>query len=75
MVLSTNFNHVKGIGVKRELIEIFEKLKATSYRWGSEEWLQMRKQLMKSNSKKAGPAGKQRIIFKTMRGLGVEYLM
>jgi len=64
-----------GVGVKRELIDVFEKLKATSYRWGSEEWLQMRKQLMKSNSKKAGPARKQRIIFKTMRGLGIEYLM
>ena len=50
-------------------------LKATSYRWGTPEWLQMRKELMAGDSKKAGPARKQRAIFKTIRALGIEYLM
>jgi hypothetical protein len=62
-------------GLRDDLIDIFEELKATSYRWGSPEWLEMRKQLMNSDSKKAGPARRQRILFKTMRGLGVEYLI
>jgi hypothetical protein len=35
----------------------------------------MRKELMASESKKASPTRKQRIIFKTTKGLGVEYLM
>ncbi|HSQ85188.1 MAG TPA: phospholipase D-like domain-containing protein, partial [Desulfobacterales bacterium] len=61
--------------LRNDLLDIFEWLKATSYRWGTPEWLQMRKELMASNSKKAGPARKQRIWFKTTRGLGLEYLM
>ncbi len=64
-----------GAETKKELLDIFETLKATSYRWGSPEWLQMRKELMASESKKASPTRKQRIIFKTTKGLGVEYLM
>jgi len=34
-----------------------------------------RRKVMESDSKKAGPARKQRGIFKTVRGLGLEYLM
>ena len=64
-----------GTKLRDELKDVFEQLKATSYRWGTPEWLEMRKQLMQSDSKKAGPARKQRIIFKTIRGLGLEYLM
>jgi putative cardiolipin synthase len=62
-------------GLRNDLLEIFEWFKATSYRWGTPEWLQMRKELMASKSKKAGPARKQRIWFKTTRDLGLEYLM
>jgi phosphatidylserine/phosphatidylglycerophosphate/cardiolipin synthase-like enzyme len=64
-----------GEGVRRELAEVFEYLKSTSYRWGTPEWLEMRRKVMESDSSKAGPARKQRGIFKTIRGLGVEYLM
>jgi len=58
-----------------DLLGIFEWLKSTSYRWGTPEWLQMRKELMASDSKKAGPARKQRGIYKTVKTLGIEYLM
>ena len=58
----------------QDLNEVFEWLKATSYRWGSPEWLQMRKELMASDSKKASPARKQRGLYKTMKGLGIIYL-
>jgi putative cardiolipin synthase len=61
--------------LRNDLLEIFEMLKATSYRWGTPEWLQMRKELMAGDSKKAGPARKQRAIYKTIRALGIEYLM
>lgn len=59
----------------QDLNKVFEWLKSTSYRWGSPEWLQMRKELMASDSKKASPARKQRGIYKTIKGLGIEYLM
>ena len=59
----------------KDLVKIFELLKSTSYRWGTPEWLQMRKELMASDNSKAGPARKQRFWFKTTRALGIEYLM
>ena len=64
-----------GEGVRQELIDVFEYLKSTSTRWGTPEWLEMRRKLMEGDSKKAGPARKQRGTFKTIRGLGLEYLM
>ena len=57
-----------------DLNKVFDWLKATSYRWGTPEWLQMRKELMASDSKKASPARKQRGMYKTMKGLGIIYL-
>jgi putative cardiolipin synthase len=44
----------KGDGVRQELIEVFEYLKSTSYRWGTPEWLEMRRKVMESDSSKAG---------------------
>lgn len=61
--------------LRKDLDDIFEWLKATSYRWGSPEWLQMRKKLMEADTKKSGPARKQRFIYKSVRALGIEYLM
>ena len=61
--------------MREELLDVFEYLKSTSYRWGSAEWLEMRKKLMQGDSSKAGPARKQRGIYKTIRALGLEYLM
>ena len=58
----------------QDLNKVFDWLKATSYRWGTQEWLQMRKKLMASDSKKASPARKQRGMYKTMKGLGIIYL-
>ena len=58
-----------------DLVKIFDLLKSTSYRWGTPEWLQMRKELMAGDSPKAGPARKQRFWYKATRALGLEYLM
>jgi hypothetical protein len=65
----------KGRNVSNELASVFEQLKATSYRWGTPEWLEMRKKVMESDSSKASPARKQRGIYKTVRALGLEYLL
>ena len=65
----------EGDAVRDELSEVFEQLKATSYRWGTPEWLEMRRKVMESDSSKASPARKQRGIYKTVRALGLEYLM
>lgn len=65
----------QGDEVRDELSDVFEQLKATSYRWGTPEWLEMRKKVMQSDSSKAGPARKQRGIYKTVRALGLEYLL
>lgn len=62
-------------GMRNDLVEIFELLKSTSYRWGTPDWLQMRRLLIEGDSKKAGPARKQRTWFKATRALGIEYLM
>ncbi|NOR43617.1 MAG: hypothetical protein GQ572_09805 [Gammaproteobacteria bacterium] len=59
----------------QEFVDVFNELKATSYRWGTPEWLKMRSELMDGDSKKSRPARKQRTLFKTMRGPGIEYLM
>jgi len=64
-----------GDAIRDELSEVFEQLKATSYRWGTPEWLEMRRKVMESDSSKASPARKQRGIYKTVRALGLEYLM
>ncbi len=62
-------------GVRQEFVDVFNELKATSYRWGTPEWLKMRRELMDGDSKKSRPTRKQRTLFKTIRGLGIEYLM
>ena len=66
---------IKSDELNKELNEVFESLKKTSYRWGSPEWLEMRRKLMESDSDKAGAATRQRGVFKTIRALGLEYLM
>ncbi len=62
-------------GARQEFVDVFNELKATSYRWGTPEWLQMRRELMDGDSKKSGPTRKQRTKLKWIRGLGIEYLM
>ena len=61
--------------LKQDMDAIFDELKSTTYRWGTPEWLKMRKELMESDNKKASPARKQRGIYKTIKALGLEYLM
>ncbi len=61
--------------LRQDLLENYEWLKSNSYRWGTPEWLQMRKDLMEADTKKSGPARNQRRIYKTIKAFGIEYLM
>ena len=64
----------KSDGVRNQLLEIFEDLKSTSLRWGTPEWLEMRRKTMESDSKKASPARKQRGTYKTLDNLDLKNL-
>jgi len=59
--------------LSEDLNKIFEDLKAKSYRWGSPEWLEMRKKVMELSGIKASSARKQRGIFKTLRATGMQW--
>ena len=61
--------------VKQDLIDIFEDLKADSYRWGSPEWLEMRKQVIDLGGLKGWSTRHQRSIFKFMRATGIDWLI
>ena len=53
----------------------FERLKQSSYRWGSPEWLEMREQYRSRGGLKGYLSGWQRPIYKLMRGLYLEWLI
>ena len=59
----------------RKLGEIFEYLKETSYRWGSPEWLELRKAVMSSKGMKAWGTRKQRSIYKLLKKTGFIWLV
>ena len=44
-----------------------------SYRWGSPEWLEMRKQLMEQKGMKASMARNQRTVYKTLKATGLQW--
>ena len=58
---------------KKLLVE-FDKLKAISLRWGSPEWLDMRKQLVASKDKNAGKTESQVKRYKRMKKSGLIWL-
>jgi phosphatidylserine/phosphatidylglycerophosphate/cardiolipin synthase-like enzyme len=66
--------YFKGDDLYDDLIGVFEELKAKSYRWGTPEWLEMRKTLISGKGRKASTTRKQRGLFKTARATGLEWL-
>ena len=61
--------------VKQDLIDIFEDIKADAYRWGTPEWLEMRKQVIELGGMKGWSTRHQRSIFKFMRATGIDWLI
>jgi phosphatidylserine/phosphatidylglycerophosphate/cardiolipin synthase-like enzyme len=62
---------VRSTDLRQDLIEVFDALKRTSYRWGSPEWLEMRKQLRALDTAKARWARRQHSVFARLRGTGL----
>ncbi len=57
-----------------DLNEQFEILKQDSLRWGSPEWLRMRKELMQTDDRKGSTTKKQRRINAKLEDTGLKYL-
>jgi hypothetical protein len=55
------------------LNDVFQDLNAQSYRSGSPEWLQMRKNLKDAGGTKGWTLRRQRTIFKALRVTGLEW--
>ncbi len=58
-----------------KLSDIFEQLKATSYRWGSPEWLQMRDKVMAIKGLKGWTTRNQRFIYRFLHATGLDWLI
>jgi len=56
----------------RTLDADFERFKAISYRWGTPEWLEMRRALYEARGMKATTARGQRMIFKALKATGLD---
>ena len=61
--------------LSNDLIDVFEVLKSTSYRWGSPEWLEMRQKTMKLKGMKGWSVRHQRGIYKFMKATGIDWLI
>jgi phosphatidylserine/phosphatidylglycerophosphate/cardiolipin synthase-like enzyme len=57
------------------LNDIFESLKDTSYRWGSPEWLEMRKAVIDKGGMKSWGTRKQRFLYKMLKKTGFIWLI
>ena len=62
-----------GDGLLAELNRDFEFLAQRSYRWGSPEWLEMRRQLNARGRAKSGLIKRQRRTYKFLRGTGLKW--
>lgn len=66
--------YFKSDGLYGDATKIINDLKSKSYLWGTPEWLQMRKKLMKQDGTKASTTRKQRGLFKTLNATGTTWL-
>ena len=57
--------------VQQELNDVFDELKASSYRWGTPEWLQMRKEVMALGGLKGWSTSHQRFIYNFLMATGL----
>lgn len=60
-------------GLADDIRENTDYLLSLSYRWGSPEWLEMRRQLMEMKGRKASTTRKQRGIYKTLKNTGLQW--
>jgi phosphatidylserine/phosphatidylglycerophosphate/cardiolipin synthase-like enzyme len=65
---------ITGDDLQTALNRDFEFLAQHSYRWGTPEWLEMRRQLREQSGSKARGLKKQRRNYKIMRATGIKWL-
>ena len=63
--------YVEDSAIQQELDDVFEDLKASSYRWGTPEWLQMRKEVIKQGGMKGWSTKHQRFIYEFLMATGL----
>jgi phosphatidylserine/phosphatidylglycerophosphate/cardiolipin synthase-like enzyme len=56
-----------------DLQQEFETLKSQSLRWGTPEWLEMRKQILNAGGAKAKSIKKQRKTYKRLENTGLKW--
>ena len=61
-------------GLSGDLDQVFDELKAISLRWGTPEWLEMRRKLVEAGGFKGYTAGTQRWRYKIMKNMGLIWL-
>ena len=64
---------VDGPGVLESLHVDFEMLRALSYRWGSPQWLEMRRRAMEAKGVKSWSVRNQRTVFRTLKAMGLDW--
>jgi len=64
----------RGEGLRNALIRDFERLRDRSYRWGSPEWLEMRRMLMEQSGMKSLTTRKQRGLYQLLKRTGLYWL-
>ncbi len=64
----------RGEALAAELVDDFEWLKSRSLRWGSPEWLEMRRQVRALDGAKGRNARIQRATYRTLRATGLKWL-
>jgi putative cardiolipin synthase len=62
---------VVSAGLQADLNEAFDYLVDSSYRWGSPEWFQLRKEIMDKKGIKGRSTANQRRLYKTLKNTGV----
>lgn len=62
-----------GPEMRDALIADFEHLKSQSYRWGSPEWLELRRRIVEKGGLKGQSVKNQRQVFQVLRKSGLEY--
>lgn len=64
----------KGDALASELDEAFDYLVSMSYRWGSPEWLELRRKTFEAKGMKGWSSKRQRGVYKTLKGTGLHWL-
>lgn len=63
--------YIEDSSIQQELNGIFEDLKNDSYRWGTPEWLQMRKEVIEQGGLKGWSTKRQRFIYNFLISSGL----